>query len=86
MPEVWFPYGKTEIVARLRDENLLDVVYGKAIEAVKDSEKEISTSIDNPIGGEKLKKIVDTGKKVAIVIDGRETTPNNLILKWLENN
>jgi nickel-dependent lactate racemase len=83
MPEVWFPYGKTEIVARLRDENLLNVVYGKAIEAVKDSEKEISTSIDNPIGSEKLKKIVDTGKKVAIVIDGRETTPNNLILKVL---
>jgi nickel-dependent lactate racemase len=83
MPEVWFPYGKTEVVARLRDENLLDIVDRKTIEGIKDSEKEISSSLDNPIGSKKLKKIVDNGKKVAIVVDGRKTSPNNLILKAL---
>lgn len=81
MVELWIPYGKTEVVARIQAENLLKVVKTTGSPGVKDSNAEIMRALDNPLESKRLEDIVGSGDKVAIVVDdATRATPNRSML------
>ncbi len=81
MVELWLPYGKTEVVARIQAENLLKVVKTTGSPGVKDSNAEIMRALDNPLESKSLEDIVGSGDKVAIVVDdATRATPNRSML------
>jgi len=79
--ELWLPYGKTEVVARIQAENLLKVVKTTGSPGVKDSNAEIMRALDNPLESKSLEDIVGSGDRVAIVVDdATRATPNRSML------
>ncbi len=81
MVELWLPYGKTEVVARIQAENLSKVVETKSSLGVKDSNAEIMRALDKPLESKGLEDIVGSGDKIAIVVDdATRATPNRLML------
>jgi len=69
MVDVWLPYGKTEICARIPTRNYLDSIEPKEKPAVADAKIEIEKALKNPIGTKPLAEIAKKGSRVAIVAD-----------------
>jgi nickel-dependent lactate racemase len=86
MVEIWLPYGKTEVVARIPSENLLAVVDAKERPGVDDPTAEITRVLDNPVGSRKLEEIAKLGDRVAIVVDDatRPTSGSLMVYPILE--
>jgi len=69
MVDVWLPYGKTEVCARIPARNLLGTIEPKEKPGVPDPLDEIKRALREPIGTPSISQIVKPGDKVAIVVD-----------------
>ena len=86
MVEVWLPYNNTEVVAKVSNDNFLEIINGKEVQGVDNPSKVISNSIDNPVSGLKLEESGKSGNKIAIVIDDEtRPSPSHIILPCLIN-
>ena len=81
MVDVWLPYGKTEVCARIPTRNFLGTIGPKEKRGVTDSRVEIVRALREPIGAEQLSEIAKSGDKVAIVVDdATRATPSYLMV------
>jgi nickel-dependent lactate racemase len=69
MVDVWLPYGKTEVCARIPAQNLLGSIEPKEKMGVPDARAEIERALREPITSKRLSEIVKPEHKVAIVVD-----------------
>jgi len=67
--DVWLPYGKTEICARIPTENLQDNIGVRERTGVENPVNEIRRAIRNPFGLERLADKVKMGNKVAVAMN-----------------
>ncbi len=80
MVDVWVPYGKTEICARIPTRNYLGNIEPKEKQGVKDPKSEVTRALNQPIGTKSLGELIKPGNKVAIVVnDHTRSTPSHLI-------
>ena len=81
MVDVWLPYGKTEVCARIPTRNFLGSIEPKEKSGVADSRAEIERALSQPIGTERLREIAKAGDRVAIVVDdATRATPSYLMI------
>jgi len=84
MVDVWLPYGKTEVCARIPTRNYLGSIEPKERLGVADPKAEIERALNEPIGTKKLREIAKAGDKVAIVVDdATRATPSYLMVPLL---
>jgi len=69
MVEVWLPYDKTEVCARIPTRNFLGTIEPKEKPSAPDAEAEILRALNEPISSKPLNEIVESGNRVAIVVD-----------------
>jgi len=69
MVDVWLPYAKTEVCARVPTRSFLGSIKPKEKPGVSDPAEEIKRALREPIGSETLTDIVKPENKVAIVVD-----------------
>jgi nickel-dependent lactate racemase len=81
MVDVWLPYGKTEVCARIPTKNFIGSIEPVEKTGVPDPIEEIKRALNQPIGSQRLDKIVKPGAKVAIVVDDvTRPAPSKLLL------
>jgi len=81
MVDVWLPYGKTEVCARIPTRNFLGTVKPKEEPGVADPRVEVERALSEPIGTKRLSDIAKAGHKVAIVVDdATRATPSYLMV------
>ena len=81
MVDVWLPYGKTEVCARIPTRNFLGSIEPREKPAVADPRAEIERALQNPIGTAPLSEIAKAGEKVAVVVDDiTRATPSYLMV------
>jgi nickel-dependent lactate racemase len=81
MVDVWLPYGKTEVCARIPTRNYLGSIEPKERPGVADPRAEIERALNEPIGTKKLREIAKAGDKLAIVVDdATRATPSYLMV------
>jgi nickel-dependent lactate racemase len=80
MVDVWLPYGKTEICARIPTRNYLGNIEPKEKTAVADVKAEIERALKNPIGTKPLAEIAKKGGKVAIVADDHTRSTQSYLM------
>jgi len=82
--KVTLPFGKGHVQFEVPKENLIGIVEPSHARVAPNSAAEIRRALDNPIGCEPLKKLVGSGKKIAIVVtDYTRACPDNIILPIL---
>ncbi len=69
MVDVWLPYDKTDVCARIPTRNFLGTIEPKEKPGVPDSRAEVLRALNEPIGSKPLNEIVKSGSKVAMVVD-----------------
>lgn len=69
MVDVWLPYGKTDVCARIPARNFLGSIMPKELAGVPDAKAEVERALNLPIGSKKLSEIAKPEFKVAIVVD-----------------
>ena len=81
MVDVWLPYGKTEVCARIPTRTFLGTIEPKERPGVADPRAEIERALREPIGAERLGEIAKAGDRVAIVVDdATRATPSYLMV------
>ncbi len=81
MVDVWIPYGKTEICARIPTRNYLGNIEPKEKQGVKDSRAEVERALNEPFGAKPLSELAKPDSKIAIVVnDQTRSTPSHLIV------
>lgn len=80
MVDVWLPYGKTEICARIPTRNYLGSIEPKEKPAVADAKAEIERALKNPVGTKALAEIAKKGGKVAIVADDHTRSTQSYLM------
>ena len=81
MVDVWLPYGKTEVCARIPMRNYLGNIEPKEIEGLKDPRSEIERALNEPIGTPRLSELAKPDSRVVIVVnDQTRPTPTHLIM------
>ncbi len=81
MVDVWLPYGRTEVCARIPTRNFLGTIEPKEKSGVADSRVEIERALSQPIGTKRLSEIAKAGDRVAIVVDdATRATPSHLMI------
>jgi len=81
MVDVWLPYGRTEVCARIPARNFLGSIEPKEKSGVADSRAEIERALSQPIGTKRLSEIAKAGDRVAIVVDdATRATPSHLMI------
>jgi nickel-dependent lactate racemase len=81
MVDVWLPYGKTEVCARIPVQNLLGSIEPKEKKGVADARAEIERALKEPINSKRLREIVKPEHKVAIVVDdATRPAPSHLMV------
>jgi len=81
MVDVWLPYGKTEVCARIPTKNYLGNIEPKEKPSVKNAKAEIERALNEPIGTQRLSEIAKKGNKAAIVVnDQTRATPSHLMI------
>ncbi len=84
MVDVWLPYGKTEVCARIPTRNFLGSIEPKEKRGIADPRGEIERALSQPIGTKRLNEIAKEGDKVAIVVDDAfRATPSYLMVSPL---
>jgi nickel-dependent lactate racemase len=79
--DVWVPYGKTEICARVPTRSYLGNIEPKEKEGVKDPKSEVTRALNEPNGTKPLREMVKPGNKIVIVVnDQTRSTPSGLIV------
>jgi len=69
MVDVWLPYGKTDVCARVPARNLLGSINPVQKSGVSDTKEEIKRALKEPIGSRRLSEIAKPESKVVIVLD-----------------
>lgn len=69
MVDVWLPYGKTEVCARIPTRNFLGLIEPREKTGTADAIGEIRRALNEPIGCSKLAEMLKPYSKVAIVVD-----------------
>jgi nickel-dependent lactate racemase len=69
MVDVWLPYGKSDVCARVPARNLLGSIEPKETPGAPDPEAEVERALKEPIGTKRLSEIANAESKVAIVVD-----------------
>jgi len=69
MVDVWLPYGKTEVCARIPAQNFLGTIEPKERQGVSDPIAEIKRALQEPIGTRRISEIAKADDKAAIVVD-----------------
>lgn len=86
MVDVWLPYGKTEICARIPTRNYLGSIEPKEKPAVADAKAEIERALKNPIGTRPLADIAKKGNRVVVVADDHtRSTQSHLMISPILN-
>ena len=81
MVDVWLPYGKTQICARIPTRNYLGNIEPKEKQGVKDARAEVARALHEPTGTRRLDELAKPGNKVAIVVnDHTRSTPSHVIV------
>ncbi|MGB9676763.1 MAG: nickel-dependent lactate racemase [Candidatus Bathyarchaeales archaeon] len=81
MVDVWLPYGKTEVCARIPAQNFLGAIEPKERVGVSDTRAEIERALKEPIASKRLIEIVKPEHKVAIVVDdATRPAPSHLMV------
>ncbi len=81
MVDVWLPYGKTEVCARIPTRNFLGMIEPKEKPGVADPRVEVERALNEPIGTKRLSGIAKAGDKAAIVVDdATRATPSYLMV------
>ena len=80
MVDVWLPYSKTEICARIPTRNYLGSIEPKEKPAVADAKAEIERALKNPIGTKPLAEIAKKGNRVAIVADDHTRSTQSYLM------
>ena len=81
MVDIWLPYGKTEVCARIPTRNFLGSIEPKEKSGVADSRAEIERALSQPLGTKRLKELAKAGDRVAIVVDdATRATPSYLMI------
>ncbi|MDH5448130.1 MAG: nickel-dependent lactate racemase [Candidatus Bathyarchaeota archaeon] len=81
MVDVWLPYDKTEICARIPTRSFLGIIKPEEKPGVPDARAEILRALNEPIGSKPLSEIVNSSNKVAIVVDDvTRPAPSHLIV------
>ena len=69
MVDVWLPFDKTEVCARIPTRNFLGTIEPKEKPGVPDVKAEILRALNESIGSKPLNEIVKPGNRIAIVVD-----------------
>lgn len=86
MVDVWLPYGKSEICARIPTQNYLGSIEPKEKPGSQDSTVEIERALKEPIGSKTLGEIAKAEHKIAIVVDdATRSAPSHLMLPPILN-
>ena len=81
MVDVWIPYGRTEVCARIPTRNFLGTIEPKEKPGVADPRVEVERALNEPIGTERLSGIAKAGDKAAVVVDdATRATPSYLMV------
>lgn len=81
MVDVWLPYGKTEVCARIPTRNFLGMIEPKEKHGVADPRVEVERALNEPIGTRRLSEIAKAGDKAAVVVDdATRATPSYLMV------
>ncbi|MEM3536227.1 MAG: nickel-dependent lactate racemase [Candidatus Bathyarchaeia archaeon] len=81
MVDVWLPYGKTEVCARVPTRNFLGSIEPHEKAGVQDARAEIERALKEPVDTKKLSEIVKPEHKVAIVVDdATRPAPSHLMV------
>ena len=81
MVDVWLPYGKTEVCARIPTRNYLGAIEPKEKPGVADARAEVERALREPIGTKQLSEIAKPGNTAAIVVDdATRATPSYLMV------
>jgi len=81
MVDVWLPYGKTEVCARIPTRNFLGNIEPKEKPGVVDPRAEVERALKEPVGTKPLGEIVKPGNSVAVVVDdATRATPSYLMV------
>jgi nickel-dependent lactate racemase len=84
MVDVWLPYGKTEVCARIPTRNFLGSIEPKEKRGIADPRSEIERALSQPVGTKRLNEMAKEGDKVAIVVDdATRATPSYLMVSPL---
>ena len=81
MVDVWLPYGKTEVCARIPTRNFLGAIEPEEKPGVADPRAEIERALREPVGAKQLNEIAKPGDRAVIVVDdATRATPSHLIV------
>ena len=81
MVDVWLPYGKTEVCARIPTRNFLGTIEPKEKPGVTDPQAEIERALREPLGVHRLNEIAKPGDRTVIVVDdATRATPSHLMV------
>lgn len=81
MVDVWLPYGKTKVCARIPTRNFLGNIEPKEKLGVADAQAEVKRALRDPIGTKPLGEIVKPSDTVAVVVDdATRATPSYLMI------
>lgn len=81
MVDIWLPYGKTEVCARIPAQNLLGSIEPKEKSGVPDAKAEIERALKEPIASKRISELVKPEHKVAIVVDdATRPAPSHLMV------
>jgi len=79
--DVWIPYGKTQICARIPTRNYIGKIEPKEKQGVKDTTAEITRALNEPYGTRRLADLARRGDKIVIVVnDQTRSTPSHIII------
>jgi len=81
MVEIWLPYGKTEVCARIPTENLLGSLEPREKPGVENPGAEVERALREPLGTKQLREMARSGDRVAIVVDdATRATPSYFMI------
>jgi nickel-dependent lactate racemase len=84
MVDVWLPYGKNEVCARIPTRSYLGAIDAKEKPGVIDPTAEITRALKEPIGSKSLSEIVKPESRIAIVVDDfTRPAPSDLMVPAL---
>jgi len=69
MVDVWLPYGKTDVCARIPTRNFLGLIEPREKVGVADPMGEVRRALNEPIGCSRMTEMLKPYSKVAIVVD-----------------
>lgn len=86
MVDIWLPYGKTEVCARIPTRNFLGTIQPKEKSPRSNPQTEIEKALNNPIATKPLNQVAKPNNTAVIVVDDiTRATPTHLMLPPLLN-